>query len=55
MLLRLKTSELGGGGRNPLPQVQQVFKIPGTVGLTQISNTYVVFENQAKIDKSYKS
>ena len=36
MLLRLQVSELRGegGGRNPPPQVQQVFKSPGKIGLT---------------------
>ena len=32
MLLQLKTSELGGG-RNPPPQVQRVFKGPGEIRL----------------------
>ena len=34
MLLQLKTSELGGG-RNPPPQVERVFKSPGKIGLNQ--------------------
>ena len=35
MLLRLKTSELegGGGGADSVPQVERVFKSPGKVGL----------------------
>ena len=56
MLLQLKTSELGGG-RNPPPQVQRVFKSPGKIGLIYPSTSQLALielRARAKLSETKK-